>query len=161
MKRKLLIGINVSAFALQMVACGKEADVQVEETAEVVETTDTTETAEETGKTELANPWQEITEDLASQLVPNGFSAPEGATNVVWRAMGNTDPSSFEVPGPLVEMDFDLDGMSYTAREQIVGVSSDEELEYMIKFQNAFNTSSGYIIVVSEMLEHVVTALGS
>jgi flagellar hook-associated protein 1 FlgK len=47
------------------------------------------------------------------------------------------------------------------AREQIVGVSSDEELEYMIEFQNAFNASSRYINVVSEMLEHVVTALGS
>lgn len=47
------------------------------------------------------------------------------------------------------------------AREQIVGVSSDEELEYMIEFQNAFNASSRYMNVVSEMLEHVVTALGS
>lgn len=47
------------------------------------------------------------------------------------------------------------------AREQIVGVSSDEELEFMIEFQNAFNASSRYINVVSEMLEHVVTALGS
>ncbi|WP_044913043.1 flagellar hook-associated protein FlgK [Butyrivibrio sp. WCE2006] len=47
------------------------------------------------------------------------------------------------------------------AREQIIGVSSDEELEFMIEFQNAFNASSRYINVVSEMLEHVVTALGS
>ncbi len=47
------------------------------------------------------------------------------------------------------------------AREQIVGVSSDEELEFMIMFQNAYNASSRYINVVSEMLEHLVTALGS
>ena len=47
------------------------------------------------------------------------------------------------------------------AREQIVGVSSDEELEYMIEFQNAFNASSRYMNVVSEMLEHLVTQLGS
>ena len=46
-------------------------------------------------------------------------------------------------------------------REQIVGVSSDEELEYMIQFQNAYNASSRYINVVSEMLEHLVTTLGS
>ena len=46
------------------------------------------------------------------------------------------------------------------AREQIVGVSSDEELEFMIKFQNAFNASSRYINVVSEMIEHLVTSLG-
>ncbi|RKM59597.1 MULTISPECIES: flagellar hook-associated protein FlgK [unclassified Butyrivibrio] len=48
-----------------------------------------------------------------------------------------------------------------SAREQIVGVSSDEELEYMIQFQNAFNASSRYINVVSEMLEHLVNTLGS
>lgn len=46
------------------------------------------------------------------------------------------------------------------AREQVVGVSSDEELTSMIKFQNAYNASSRYINVVSEMLEHLVTALG-
>ena len=46
------------------------------------------------------------------------------------------------------------------AREQVVGVSSDEELQNMIKFQNAYNASSRYINVVSEMLEHLVTALG-
>ena len=46
-------------------------------------------------------------------------------------------------------------------REQIVGVSSDEELEYMIMFQNAYNASSRYINVVSEMLEHLVSTLGS
>ncbi len=47
------------------------------------------------------------------------------------------------------------------AREQIVGVSSDEELEFMIMFQNAYNASSRFINVVSEMLEHLVTTLGS
>ena len=48
-----------------------------------------------------------------------------------------------------------------SSREQIVGVSSDEELEFMIMFQNAYNASSRYINVVSEMLEHLVTTLGS
>ncbi len=48
-----------------------------------------------------------------------------------------------------------------SAREQIVGVSSDEELEFMIQFQNAYNASSRYINVVSEMLEHLVSTLGS
>ena len=53
-----------------------------------------------------------------------------------------------------------VDGVS-AAREQIVGVSSDEELEFMIMFQNAYNASSRYINVVSDMLEHLVTSLGS
>lgn len=52
-------------------------------------------------------------------------------------------------------------GAVNSAREQVVGVSSDEELEYMIQFQNAYNASSRYINTVSEMLEHLVTTLGS
>lgn len=47
------------------------------------------------------------------------------------------------------------------AREQVLGVSSDEEISYMIKFQNAFNAASRYINVVDEMLEHIITQLGS
>ena len=43
------------------------------------------------------------------------------------------------------------------AREQIVGVSSDEELSNMIMFQNAFNASSRYINAMSEMIEHLIT----
>lgn len=46
------------------------------------------------------------------------------------------------------------------AREQIIGVSSDEELSNMIRFQNAYNASSRYINVVNEMLEHLLTSLG-
>lgn len=46
------------------------------------------------------------------------------------------------------------------AREQIVGVSSDEELTNMIMYQNAYNASSRYINVISEMLEHILTTLG-
>jgi flagellar hook-associated protein 1 FlgK len=47
------------------------------------------------------------------------------------------------------------------AREQVRGVSSDEELSNMIMFQNAFNASSRYINVISEMLEHIILRLGN
>ena len=47
------------------------------------------------------------------------------------------------------------------AREQILGVSSDEELSNMIMFQNAYNAASRYINVVSEMLEHIISTLGA
>ena len=46
-------------------------------------------------------------------------------------------------------------------RLQTEGVSSDEELEKMIKYQQACNASSRYINVISEMLEHLVTSLGA
>lgn len=44
-------------------------------------------------------------------------------------------------------------------RQQVFGVSSDEELSNMIKYQNAYNAASRFINVVSEMLEHLVTRL--
>ncbi len=46
------------------------------------------------------------------------------------------------------------------AREQVLGVSSDEEMEFMIKFQNAYNASSRYINVIDEMIEHIINTLG-
>ncbi len=49
---------------------------------------------------------------------------------------------------------------TYSAREQILGVSSDEELSNMIRFQNAFNASSRYINSISEMLAHIINTLG-
>ncbi|MDR2043705.1 MAG: flagellar hook-associated protein FlgK [Clostridium sp.] len=47
-----------------------------------------------------------------------------------------------------------------SAREQIVGVSSDEELSSMIRFQSAYNASSRYINVISQMIEHIINTLG-
>nr|MCR5109080.1 flagellar hook-associated protein FlgK [Lachnospiraceae bacterium] len=46
------------------------------------------------------------------------------------------------------------------ARQQIMGVSSNEELQNMIKFQNAFNASSRYINTVNEMIAHILDRLG-
>ncbi|MBR6637701.1 MAG: hypothetical protein IKK96_02440, partial [Lachnospiraceae bacterium] len=36
----------------------------------------------------------------------------------------------------------------------------DEELAYLIQYQNAYNAASRYITVIDEMLEHIVTQLG-
>lgn len=44
-------------------------------------------------------------------------------------------------------------------RQQEMGVSSDEELTSMIKFQSAFNASSRFMTVISEMTELIVTGL--
>ena len=45
-------------------------------------------------------------------------------------------------------------------RLQVIGVSSDEELTKMIKYQNAYNASSRFINVINEMIEHLITQLG-
>jgi flagellar hook-associated protein 1 FlgK len=44
-------------------------------------------------------------------------------------------------------------------RLQITGVSTDEELANMIKYQNAYNAASRYIQTVSDMIELLVTNL--
>ena len=44
-------------------------------------------------------------------------------------------------------------------RLSIMGVSDNEELTNLIKFQAAYNASSRYINVIDEMLEHLVTRL--
>lgn len=48
-----------------------------------------------------------------------------------------------------------------SARTQIVGVSSDEELQFMIMFQNAYNASSRYINALSEMLATLINTMGA
>ena len=44
-------------------------------------------------------------------------------------------------------------------RDQIMGVSSDEELTKLIKYQSAYNASSRYMNVISQMTELIVTGL--
>ena len=45
-------------------------------------------------------------------------------------------------------------------RQGGIGVSTDEELSNMIKFQNAYNASSRFINVIDECTEHIITSLG-
>lgn len=46
-------------------------------------------------------------------------------------------------------------------RSQVMGVSSDEELTKMIKFQNAYNASSRFINVIDEMIESMIMQMGA
>ncbi|NLY48349.1 MAG: flagellar hook-associated protein FlgK [Clostridiales bacterium] len=41
-------------------------------------------------------------------------------------------------------------------RSEVAGVSADEELTNLIKYQHSFNAAARYINVVSEMLEHII-----
>lgn len=45
------------------------------------------------------------------------------------------------------------------ARQQQMGVSSDEELTHMIKFQSAYNAASRFMTVVSDMTETIVSLI--
>lgn len=55
-----------------------------------------------------------------------------------------------------------LDGTSKSiesSRQGVIGVSSDDELTNMIKYQNAYNASSRYINVVSTMIDYLLNSL--
>ena len=64
----------------------------------------------------MPNPWHDVTEAEALERCPQSFVLPEGAENVNWSAM-----ESAKGDAALVQADFDLDGNSFTAREQITG----------------------------------------
>ena len=68
----------------------------------------------QSGMVGMANPWRDVTEEEAKALCPNSFSAPEGAENVYWSVMESGER-------PLVQLFFDLNGYSFTAREQATG----------------------------------------
>jgi len=59
--------------------------------------------------------------------------------------------------------DYQLDTQEETnfAREQILGVSTDEELQFMIRFQNAYNVASRYITTLNNMLENMLNQFGA
>ena len=42
-------------------------------------------------------------------------------------------------------------------RQSVIGVSSDEELEHMIMYQNAYNAASRYINVINTLLDSVIS----
>lgn len=47
-----------------------------------------------------------------------------------------------------------------TERQNVMGVSSDEELSNLIKYQQCYNASSRYITTVAQMLEYLIERLG-
>ncbi|MCR4901420.1 MAG: hypothetical protein K6A23_01060 [Butyrivibrio sp.] len=119
--KKSFASLMLGFVSLSMVACGSsntETDVAaVNGTDTAVEATLGASKAleEESGEESatIANPWSDISELEAASYVPNGFSAPEGATNVVWSKMETgEDPI-------LVQLAFDYEGTSFTAREQM------------------------------------------
>ena len=86
----------------------------------------------------------------------------------------NTDPCTFKEYYRRMVQDVGVAGSVYEKmastlndevevidnnRQQVFGVSSDEELQNMIKYQSAYNASSRFINVISEMLEHLVTRM--
>ncbi|MCR4908907.1 MAG: hypothetical protein K5985_08745 [Lachnospiraceae bacterium] len=86
----------------------------------------------------MANPWRESTEEEAYKYAPNGFSAPEGATNVSWSLMlPDNDPAKEDYM--LVQLTFEQDGLEYTAREQ---AAAEDEADISGMYYDWQNTES-------------------
>lgn len=49
---------------------------------------------------------------------------------------------------------------AFNERQNVMGVSTDEELSNLIKFQQCYNASSRYITTIDEMLEYIIERLG-
>lgn len=61
----------------------------------------------------------------------------------------------------IIERQTDLTNSIDDNRQAVMGVSSDEELADLVKFQHCYNASSRYITVIDEMLEHIINRLGA
>ena len=128
MKRVLIVAVLVLALMLALVACGQKAAV---EEASVP--------AQEEETASVANPWREVTQEEAQALCAKSFNVPEGAENVVWSVNDSVADAS-GVPGALVQVAFDLNGMSFTAR--------------------AWVKTDDYWDVYFQLMEEIPTALG-
>lgn len=113
-KRKILIVVPMGLILLSLVGCTKkEPDTGADEEP-VVQFVDEGSEA----SVGMGNPWRECTEEEVWEYAPNGFSAPEGATNIQWSLMEVKDNKV--LPGTMVQLTFDYDGVSFVAREQPV-----------------------------------------
>ena len=133
MKNRLLSIIFASLLAAQLVACGSNtkeetntndgSDITQSESEQKEDAS--SETASENGETSatdeenvgMANPWRGCTEDEAKSSCPRLFKAPEGSSAASWSMMGekSDDPGA---QGPLIQLDFSMDDMDFTARAQ-------------------------------------------
>lgn len=117
MKKKFVAFMMIGALALSAVACGSVSSEEVSDQSAGVSTIEDEESPTAVG---IANPWRDSTEEECYQYGPNGFSAPEGATNVKWSI--NEVADNTVLPGTMIQMAFDLDDgrINLIAREQPV-----------------------------------------
>ncbi|MCR4924575.1 MAG: hypothetical protein K5931_11260 [Lachnospiraceae bacterium] len=117
MKRFIALMIT-GMMSASMVACAANNNAAADNAKPEAEATEaaaepTEEPKEEKAEAGLANPWSDITEEEAMEIIGYTMKAPKGASNVVWSKMEDKDAE-------LVQLTFDLDGMTFTARVKAV-----------------------------------------
>ncbi len=109
--KKVISIVTLILLVMALTACGKSAaPAEAPQSSEPIG---------------MPNPWRECTREEAAAFCPNLIAVPEGAENVRWSVMESAAGES-GVPGALVQLSFDLNGLSFTAREQVTG---DEETD--------------------------------
>ncbi len=103
---RILCAVMTAMLFMLATACGNKAAGESSAAAK-----------EEEAKKNMGNPWVDITEAEAQEIIPRLFVAPEGSTSQVWmkcEALGDTEKGI----SPVVQLSFMLDGMDFTARAQ-------------------------------------------
>ena len=133
MKKKFICILTVTALVLM--GCGTGAATPATEPAAdpAVATDEVPEEEESAPETDepsvgMANPWVDITEEEAANYLPRMFTPPMGATKIHWMALNPGSEDDF--PGPLIQMNFDVDGGSFVARGQY-GAKEDDDISGM------------------------------
>lgn len=116
MKKRCLALVLAGMMSLSLAACGNAEDAQQNPTEEA--NTEVSAEAVTQEAVSIANPWRDCTEEEAMQFAVNGFSAPEGAVNESWSIM---EKDISELPGTMVQLQFEIGNTSFVAREQVYG----------------------------------------
>lgn len=91
-------------------------------------------------------------------LDPNSLA--EYATSDYYAAMIGAWGTQGKVWDSIVAAQEDTAESLEDKRQQISGVSTEEEMVSLLSFQHAYNAASRYITVIDDMLEHIITRLG-
>lgn len=173
MKKKVICLAIAGLLGIQLVACQKATDTSSpddstgsiqQEDQESAQSGESGDDSEETSQVEedresaasddapldgMPNPWRDITEQEAKELIPDLFTAPEEATDIYWSVMDAGIDSS-ALPGPLVQLKFDLYGMSFTERARATEDENEDisgmYYDWTVSEDVTFETSGGNTI---------------
>ena len=141
--KKIILSLLLCLVVLSLVsACGKKPDAKTQDP-------DNAETASEINdeeNTQVVNPVTELTEKEAKDIYDNIFYVPQEALNVKWSKLENSDSSALSNQ-PIVQLDFKLDRLEFSAREQKTGetekFSDGMNYEWTAKDSFKFKNKSG------------------
>ncbi len=111
MKKFLVTLMTAAVVTATVIGCGAEAEQPAaQDTQQTV--TDEKQPADDAAETEvgMVNPWKSTTEEESHTYLDHSIVVPEGATDVTWTVNDSIDG------GALLQVDFTLDGQTYTVR---------------------------------------------